>query len=174
MINIHSPGLFPTEKRKAPPLRLPPYGSRWGYSTETLCGDLDPGRPGRVELPLPAWFSQGFNLGQLRTTWMQESKLTPVFKGEEKQGLDIINFNQSQLHLPGRLCRTGIFLLTVLPRQVTDGVFKAPGGGTARLSSCFPLSGESCLRPKYHTYISVLFYLQHRDCTLIFGYLSQQ
>lgn len=36
---------------------------------------------------------------------MQESKLTPVFKGEEKQGLDVINFNQSQLHLPGRLCR---------------------------------------------------------------------
>lgn len=55
---------------------------------------------------------------------MQESKLTPVFKGEEKQGLDIINFNQSQLHLPGRLCRTGIFLLTVLPRQVTDGSFQ--------------------------------------------------
>lgn len=122
---------------------------------------------------MPAWFSQGFNLGQLRTTWMQESKLTPVFKGEEKQGLDIINFNQSQLHLPGRLCRTGIILLTVLPRQVTDGVFKAPGRGTARLSSCFPLSGESCLRPKCHTYILVLFYLQHRGCTLIFGYLSQ-
>lgn len=94
---------------------------------------------------------------------MQESKLTPVFKGEEKQGLDIINFNQSQLHLPGRLCRTGIFLLTVSPWQVTDGVFKAPGRGTARLSSCFPLSGESCLRPKYHTYILVLFYLQHRE-----------
>lgn len=48
---------------------------------------------------------------------MQESKLTPVFKGEEKQGLGIINFNQSQLHLPGRLCRTGIFLLAALPRQ---------------------------------------------------------
>lgn len=106
---------------------------------------------------------------------MQESKLTPVFKGEEKQGLGIINFNQSQLHLPGCLCRTGIFLLTVKgrgPGQVTDGFFKAPGRETVRVS-CFPLSGESCLRPKYHTYILVLFYLQQSGCTLI-CYLSQQ
>lgn len=73
-------------------------------------------------------FSPGCNLEHLRTTWMQETKLTAAFKGEERGGFRSRVLQSVSRSFPRAVCGASTFPLTVQDRALGHGrrIFSEP------------------------------------------------